>query len=280
MKLTGLITNKLKFLVKKNFGASSARNIGLQNAIGEYVCFIDADDYVGKNYISTLFEDIQFENGIDLVIQGLTVVSGIENSRVTFEVPILFNLKDPDSDFFRNINLFKFCGPYCKLFRTSIIKREKILFNDNIIFSEDFDFLARYLIFCRKINLSENIEYFYEKHVNSVSSRIYEFDKEYVGMRNLYKSLSSLLVEFKSSALRKQVESFWGYYSYRLIFANYKEGLSRQSRLSNYRSIEDTWLKCYKKYYVAETGFMKIVKFLFVNKYYSLLDIFMIIALK
>ena len=41
---------------KKNGGVSSARNLGLDRATGEYVAFIDSDDYVSENYFSNMLE--------------------------------------------------------------------------------------------------------------------------------------------------------------------------------------------------------------------------------
>ena len=47
--------NRIKVIHKENGGLSDARNAGLEKATGEYIAFIDSDDYIDKNYISTLY---------------------------------------------------------------------------------------------------------------------------------------------------------------------------------------------------------------------------------
>ena len=45
---------KLKIISKENGGAGSARNIGIENANGEFIKFVDADDYVAKDYVEAM----------------------------------------------------------------------------------------------------------------------------------------------------------------------------------------------------------------------------------
>ena len=53
--------------IKKNGGAGSARNVGLRNYRGEYVCFVDGDDYVDENYIQVLYDAIS-KNNADIAV--------------------------------------------------------------------------------------------------------------------------------------------------------------------------------------------------------------------
>ena len=46
---------KFRYIEKVNGGVSSARNIGINNANGEYICFVDADDYVHQDYLKCLY---------------------------------------------------------------------------------------------------------------------------------------------------------------------------------------------------------------------------------
>lgn len=57
--------NKIKYISKENSGVADSRNIGVKNATGEYIVFVDSDDYV-KN---TIFTDIEsyLEKGIELI---------------------------------------------------------------------------------------------------------------------------------------------------------------------------------------------------------------------
>lgn len=61
--------NRIKVINKKNGGLSEARNFGIDIAIGEYIGFIDSDDYIEKNMIEILYKSI-VENDSDIAICG------------------------------------------------------------------------------------------------------------------------------------------------------------------------------------------------------------------
>lgn len=59
----------VKFITKENEGVSSARNEGLRIAEGEYIMFVDSDDYISEDLSFHLYEEIQ--HGYDMVISGI-----------------------------------------------------------------------------------------------------------------------------------------------------------------------------------------------------------------
>ena len=56
---------RLKLIERTNQGVSSARNEGIERAIGEYVIFVDADDYVEKNLLEKISENSENSNYIE-----------------------------------------------------------------------------------------------------------------------------------------------------------------------------------------------------------------------
>ena len=62
--------SKIKIINQKNLGVSSARNTGIENAKGDFIAFIDADDYIEKNYLEE-FNNIIEKYNPDLIICGI-----------------------------------------------------------------------------------------------------------------------------------------------------------------------------------------------------------------
>lgn len=54
--------SRIKVIHKQNAGAASARNVGLDVATGEYICFIDSDDYIKENYVEKLLYFLEGNN--------------------------------------------------------------------------------------------------------------------------------------------------------------------------------------------------------------------------
>ena len=63
--------SRIKVIVQKNAGMSAARNTGIEAAHGEFLCFIDSDDFVMPTMIATLFE-LLTEQGADVSVCGVT----------------------------------------------------------------------------------------------------------------------------------------------------------------------------------------------------------------
>lgn len=58
---------RIKYIVQKNQGLSGARNTGLDNMNGEYVCFVDSDDFIHPDFVKTLYQNL-IENDVDIAI--------------------------------------------------------------------------------------------------------------------------------------------------------------------------------------------------------------------
>lgn len=62
--------SRIKVIHKQNGGLSSARNTGIDNSNGEYLLFIDSDDWIKPNFVEIL-SNVAIDNNVDLVVSGL-----------------------------------------------------------------------------------------------------------------------------------------------------------------------------------------------------------------
>lgn len=65
---------RIKYYFKKNSGVSDTRNYGIAKATGEYLCFIDSDDYIEKDYIEKLYNNLKATNA-KIAISGFTKIN-------------------------------------------------------------------------------------------------------------------------------------------------------------------------------------------------------------
>ena len=178
---------RIKPYKKRNGGPGSARNFGLNKANGNWILFVDADDYIDKNYIVSL---LPYENDVDLVVCGFKNV----NREGKYTISRLFNKPTPVNKnfvyYFKDIygytNMYMWCGPICKLFSRDIIKTNSIAFPTDTSFGEDSIFVATYLRYIRKIQFVESFFYNVVSNSNSITANI--------NMINVYPSYKKLNV--------------------------------------------------------------------------------------
>ncbi|HRM59394.1 MAG TPA: glycosyltransferase family 2 protein, partial [Megamonas funiformis] len=141
--------NKIKVFHQKNKGVSSARNLGINNAKGKYIIFVDGDDYVTSEYVASLYNEIII-NKADMVIQMYY------NYYNTYKV--VRNIKEDineDMSGWEYID-FQILGRkdttvYAKIYLKNIIDKFNIRFDETITNLEDTLFLFYYSSHCNKI---------------------------------------------------------------------------------------------------------------------------------
>ena len=157
-------------LTKNNGGVSSARNVGLKRATGDYVCFVDSDDYVHPQYFELLYRALQ-ETGLGIAICQLRIFDS-ESCAVK---PTMYTL-DPDSLYlypiaqvFKTENLMAYCCG--KLIRSNLVK--ELSFNEKLDFAEDTVFFSE---ICKNgtvdqiVALSFSLYYYFQRDGSAVKN--------------------------------------------------------------------------------------------------------------
>lgn len=156
--------DRIKVIHKENGGVSSARNVGLKRAKGEYICFIDSDDWVAPTFL----EDFKVkENKADLYISGaLYDIYGEVYSHKKYESNYSATVKDICNEFIRQ-KLIENGYPWGKLFRTAIIRQYEMEFNQELTINEDHLFVLQFYANINSLFITSTAGYHYTVFDNS-----------------------------------------------------------------------------------------------------------------
>lgn len=139
--------DRVKVFHQENQGPSAARNLGIISSSGDWVTFIDADDLILDNYISSMV-DILEENlkdiVVDMVCLSYLVADNAGNNIFSYRTQVYSSVKDAIS----NTSILHRCSPWAKLFRKSVILDHNISFDVDLKHSEDRLFVYNYFIVC------------------------------------------------------------------------------------------------------------------------------------
>lgn len=149
----------VRVIAKENEGVAKTRNLGIREAAGEYLCFIDNDDFVDKNYFENFLTAIE-QDKCDIVIGGYRRVEGDK---------IRFQVKPVASAWYK----FMVAAPWAKIFRRSFLINNGIEFLDYGLGEDVYFSLVAYAK-TRKIKVVDYIGYnwyFNQKSVSNTSQR-------------------------------------------------------------------------------------------------------------
>lgn len=163
---SGLICDKfaredtrIKVIHKDNGGVSSARNIGIDVATGEYITFVDSDDYIDTNMLKDLCD--LFSEGVDLVVSSVTMITKNDTNIYSMEDRFYTASELMESFCLEKFPIITLCAPWCKLFKRDIIVNNDLSFNENMSLSEDVVFNMQYLSKIKNIVMTSKNYYFY-----------------------------------------------------------------------------------------------------------------------
>ena len=182
--------SRVRVFHKENGGVSSARNLGLDNAKGEWITFVDSDDWIEYCSFDTFIKSADS----DLIIASMC----FEQSGNIGNFPTLGKLEYKELDYIlaENIDHYSVCSPCSKIFKNSIIRDSRIRFNEKICFGEDSLFVKAYLLNAHSIRCVSDLCY----HYQDIGDNIYKkYSKSfepvwlyYYEMLNMYNRFEKL----------------------------------------------------------------------------------------
>ena len=190
-----LLDSRFKLIDKENTGQGHSRNLALKDAKGQYIMFLDSDDYLEENCIGTLSR-VMVEKKLEcLVYNGLSFeeyyIESLDNEPY-FKLDNYYNMKLCNGlDFARdNIGLI---SPCLKIYNRNFLVENNILFDEGV-YGEDVIFWYKVCFYTQKIMYMDYYGYFRRYRRNSVmtSLSINTLEKKIKGLNNLYIFIDNL----------------------------------------------------------------------------------------
>lgn len=191
---------RFRYFTKVNGGVSSARNLGLDNVKGDYITFIDADDWIAEKHLELLINSIKKTNS-DIGVSSYKEF----NNKDTYYIRVytkqeknLLNFEKMNRDEF--LTLFPklmstnvcFNNAVSKLFRKDLVKN--LRFDTSIKYGEDLDFYFRLYLNVDSISYVNELTYVYRIHGDSTTSNFNQehAEQELTIFKQMYEKIQEI----------------------------------------------------------------------------------------
>lgn len=184
------IDSRIRVFHKENGGVSSARNVGLKYSLGEWICFVDADDTVSPDWLSGF---INYDKHPDLITHPvLFIYPNGDKKRIAYN-SIHKNVEYTIWELYEN-HLLGFV--WSMFYNRNTITTNDIKFNEKLQSGEDLEFMSRYSSFVTEID-----SFFVGYYIYTFP----KYNKIYGKARNVYFLIySNLHNYFKSKQIQKK----------------------------------------------------------------------------
>lgn len=211
LKKYSLNDSRIKIISKVNEGQAVARNLGIKESKGEYIAFVDSDDFIEHTMFEKLYSKAK-NNNLDITMCKIATYNnqtGEIKDNVWYYMLGVF--RDFKKDIFNHHDTKKFtCNiavtPYNKIYKTSLLKKNDILFPEGLIFEDEKFFFDTYLR-AQKVSIIDEFLYYYR--INRKGSTI-DLAKE-----NDYKDIIPI-----SKQIRKTFKQTGDYEDYKHLLNN------------------------------------------------------------
>jgi len=231
--------SRVKLINQKNQGQSVARNKGRYLARGEYVAFIDSDDYAKPNMFEKLYNNaIKYKADITMCsVTTLNAKTMRFSDNDTYHTMSIFPEKFDDRAFLPE-ETFEFLfrisvAPWNKIYKRDFLQKNNIIFQEGLYFEDNLYFLEVYLsaksISLIRDNLIVYRTFSENSTINAAKNdskkldlfKIMKLEEELLKRKNLYKELSAKFKKAKYNTLvywYKKISNPWVKFRYRIKF--------------------------------------------------------------
>ncbi|MEG0049380.1 MAG: glycosyltransferase [Clostridia bacterium] len=210
---------RLCVLHQPNAGVSAARNAGIALAKGEYLAFVDADDFVEPSFVKSLAQMLESN---DLAICGIAE-RHFEVVQKTLSCDDFFSAPKP----FTGVVYLNFsCN---KMFHMELIRSHRLCFDASIHLGEDAVFLADYFPHCHQVACISEKLYHY---CDSATSAMHRYNPDFWKWEETVITRQWALFAAKSAAPAQQAQLYqWLYLKLRGVFEYYLENAPKERQI-------------------------------------------------
>jgi len=200
---------RIKYFKKENGGLSDARNYGVLKATGDYICFVDSDDYIDRE----LFEKLSkyFNQEYDLIKYKAIKVDEEGKEIEKINGPIFTNKNGQEAFEILRLDDVYLEAAWLYLFKTQFYKDNKFEFLENT-YHEDFGLIPIVLLKAKKVISTEVYGYYYVQ-TNSSITRNSNIEKDIKRAYDLFKHYDNMISILEKSNItdisKKQIKAYY-----------------------------------------------------------------------